>query len=344
MASGVQVARALRKAGHEVAAVDTTRGVLSQDDEDAILGRGVEPGSFPPGPLDLLASGGEGLVDRASPLRRAEMVFPVLHGGAGEDGTLQALLDLLEVPYVGSGRLGCALAMDKEISKRLFRDEGIPTPPWVVQEVRGSGGTTDPDEGESPSRSALEAEVLEVLDLPLIVKPPSGGSTLGLTLVRDAGELRPAVEESLKHEDRVLFEAYVAGRELTVGVVGDEALPVGEIIPQHELFDYECKYQPGMAEEIFPARIPSDLANHLQELSLRVHRLLRLSDFSRVDFMVDEAGGAWCLEANALPGMTSNSLLPKAAHAAGIPFPELCHRILEAGASRYPRAGSPSGT
>ena len=140
-------------------------------------------------------------------------------------------------------------------------------------------------------------------------------------------ELEAAVEEADGFDDRVVYERYVVGREFTVGILGDEALPVGEIIPEHELFDYECKYQPGMAQEIFPADIPPDLAGRLQEMALEVHGLLRLEQFSRVDFLVDEEGGVWCLEANALPGMTANSLVPKAAKAAGIPFEELCDRI-----------------
>ena len=142
----------------------------------------------------------------------------------------------------------------------------------------------------------------------------------------------------------MMFEAYVAGREFTVGILGGEALPVGEIVSDHELFDYECKYQAGMADEIFPAEIPDELAGAMQKTALEVHDLLRLRDFSRVDFMVDEAGKAWCLEANALPGMTANSLLPKAARASGITFPELCDRIVRMAAERTrPASHSPSG-
>ncbi len=135
----------------------------------------------------------------------------------------------------------------------------------------------------------------------------------------------------------MMYEAFVAGRELTVGIVGEEALPVGEIKSEHELFDYECKYQVGMANEVFPAEIPDTLAGSLQEQALDVHRLLRLRDFSRVDFMVDEEGDPWCLEANALPGMTANSLLPKAARAAGMSFPALCDRIVRLAAARSPK-------
>ena len=321
LASGVQVARALRERGHQVMAVDTSRGLLSPEEEVRLLKSGVaaaptmEAGSTDAGLLD---GGDLGFLGRVPGLNEVDVVFPALHGGAGEDGTLQGVLELAGLPYAGSGRLGCTLAMDKEVSKRLFLQAGIPTAPWRVSPV-------DLD------------EVVEGLGRPLVVQPPSGGSTLGLTLVREEGALEGAVTEALRYDDRVLFERYVKGRELTVGILGDRALPVGEIIPKHELFDYDCKYVPGMADEIFPARIPDELALRLQELALAVHRVLFLRDFSRVDFLVDADGGIWCLEANALPGMTANSLLPRAGAAAGIDFPALCDRIVRLAQARYPR-------
>ncbi|MSR37079.1 MAG: ATP-grasp domain-containing protein, partial [Gemmatimonadetes bacterium] len=192
---------------------------------------------------------------------------------------------------------------------RLLRDDGIPTPDWMM----GPGPTAE--------------EAAQRLGLPLIVKAARGGSSLRLRLAHDMQELADAVEEANGYDDAVVFERFVRGREFTVGILGEEALPVGEIIPKNEIFDYECKYQPGMAAEIFPADIPAELARRLQELALRTHRVLRLEDFSRVDFLVAEDGEVWCLEANNLPGMTANSLLPKAAKAAGIAFPELCERI-----------------
>ncbi|MDX1568698.1 MAG: D-alanine--D-alanine ligase, partial [Longimicrobiales bacterium] len=296
LASGTQVARALREAGHEVVAVDTSRGVLEPAEEQALLESDVEREAPDLETLDLLETGDTTALTRDFRVAEADLIFPALHGGTGEDGTLQALLDLAGLPYAGSGHVGCTLSMDKDITKRLLAGVDVPTPPWLV----------DPHPPE---------EVVEALGLPVIVKPASGGSTVGLTLVRAIEELDGAVELALRYDGPVMYEAYVEGREFTVGIVGDEALPVGEIIPQHELFDYECKYQPGMAQEIFPADIPEDLAARLQELALRTHRVLRMRDFSRVDFMVDDEGRPWCLEANALPGMTSNSLLPKAAKA-----------------------------
>ena len=336
LASGCNVADALRKAGHDVVALDSVGGVLTREDEAKILAEGV--GVLPPGET---AGGGASISGAASApsgdsagtaLSRheevvsADVVFPALHGGMGEDGTLQALLDLGGVAYAGSGMLGSGLAMDKDVTKRLLRDAGIPTPDWLV--------------------NPTAQEAVERLGLPLIAKPVAGGSSVRLYLLDDAAQVEERIRleavgasESGEASD-MMYEGFVAGREFTVGILGEEALPVGEIVSEHGLFDYECKYQAGMADEVFPAEISDALAQTLQERALRVHRLLRLRDFSRVDFMVDGEGEAWCLEANTLPGMTANSLLPKAAHAAGMTFPELCDRIVRMAAERAGRTSS----
>lgn len=314
LSSGVQVARALREAGHEVRAVDTVRGVLTGEEERHLLEGGVRVAPPSASELDTLDEGHTVALTRQPSLEDVEVYFLALHGGSGEDGTIQALLDVAGVAYTGSDRLGCSLAMDKEVTKRLLRDAGIPTPAWM---------TWTPGSGPPPSVDEIESS----LGLPVIVKASGGGSSLRLVLAHDRGELQSAIDESGGWEDVVLFEGYHRGREFTVGVVGDETFPVGEIVPEHEIFDYECKYQPGKAQEIFPADIPEALSDRLRVLALEVHRALRMRDFSRVDFIVDEEGRPWCLEANALPGMTANSLLPKAAAAAGVGFPELCDRI-----------------
>ena len=321
LSSGAQVARALREAGHEVVTVDTVRGILSADAERALLTGGVR--TTPPADHELVAldEGATVALTRWPELDEIELFFIALHGGSGEDGTIQALLDSAGVLYTGSDRLGCSLAMDKEVTKRLLRDAGIPTPDWL----------TGPCSADAVARA---------LGLPVIVKAASGGSSLRLVLAHDRGELERAMEESLTWGDLVLFERYHEGRELTVGILGGMALPVGEIVPAHEIFDYECKYQPGLAEEIFPADLPADTADRIRGLALEVHRALFLRDFSRVDFILDGDGQAWCLEANALPGMTANSLLPKAAAAAGISFPELCERIVRLALARRSGAGT----
>ena len=284
LGSGAQVAAALREAGHDVVAVDTVRGALSPDEECQLRREGVR--ALPPSrqALDLLDAGDTTGLTEAPEVKDADVFFLALHGGQGEDGTLQSLLEIAGLVYTGSGPTGCVLAMDKDLTKRLLRNKGIPTPDWIM----------------GPGPSAQEAAAR--LGLPLIVKAARGGSSLRLRLAHDMQELEEAVEEADGYDDAVVFERFIRGREFTVGILGEEALPVGEIIPENEIFDYECKYQPGMAAEIFPADIPAELARRLQELALQTHRVLRLDDFSRVDFLVAEDGGIWCLEANNLPG------------------------------------------
>jgi D-alanine-D-alanine ligase len=315
LSSGVGVAHALRAAGHDVVVFDTVRGVLAEEEEATLLAGGVRVA--PPRSVELagLDEGHTVALTRDPTLGAVDVYFIALHGGSGEDGTIQALLDVAGVAYTGSDRLGCSLAMDKEVTKRLLRDAGVPTPDWL------SGPCT-------------ADQVEDTLGLPVIVKASGGGSSLRLVLAHDHAELEAAIEESREWDDVVLFERYHRGREFTVGVVGGETFPVGEIIPEREIFDYECKYQPGMAQEIFPADISAGLSERLRALALRVHDALRMRDYSRVDFIVDGNGDAWCLEANALPGLTANSLLPDAARAAGISFPELCDRIARLASSR----------
>jgi D-alanine-D-alanine ligase len=241
-------------------------------------------------------------------LGETDVIFLALHGGTGEDGTIQALLDLTGIPYTGSGHLASALAMDKDLSKHLFRRAGVPTADWLM-----APATAD--------------EVARGLGFPVIVKPSKQGSTVGLSLVRDPALLQDAITEAFRHDDEVMLEAFVPGRELTVGILGGEALPVGEIIPVKELYDYECKYTPGMAREIFPAELSPEQTAELQELAKAAFRALKLSGCARIDFRMTPEGEFFCLEANTLPGMTELSLIPQAAAAAGISFPELCDRI-----------------
>ncbi|MDP2528228.1 MAG: D-alanine--D-alanine ligase [Candidatus Palauibacterales bacterium] len=309
--SGVQVTRALRRAGHDVVAVDTASGPLSAATEDEIAARGVR--ASPPEREGLAPLGVGVLADLLAlpEVSDADVLFPILHGGVGEDGTLQALLELAGVTFTGSRHLGCALAMDKEVAKRLFLQAGLPTPPWRTVTAAADADLRAEDPG-----------------LPVVVKPNREGSTVGLSVVREADALPAAIRAARRYDAEVLVERFVQGRELTVAVVGDEALPVGEIIPEHEVFDYECKYQPGMAREIFPADLPAVVAERVRNSALAAHRALKLGGFSRIDFMLDGDGTPWCLEANALPGMSANSLVPKAGAAAGLSFPELCDRIV----------------
>lgn len=318
LASGCEVAAALRARGHEVVTIDAAFGAIDRAAEDRIrqerVGRAEAPiraGSRPGVLLEAEVIHGE------DDLARADVAFLALHGGAGEDGTVQTLLETAGIAYVGSRPVGCALAMDKDLTKRLLRDAAVDTPKWLV--------------GRSP---LPPDEVAGRLGLPLVVKPASGGSSVRLTLARSIDEIAAGAEWAAEGGDRVLYEACVEGREFTVGVLGEEALPVVEIEFAHDFFDFECKYDPGLATETAPAEIPGSLAESLQETALLAHRLLRLEHFSRIDFIVDRSGRPWCLEANALPGLTANSLVPKAALAAGLDFPELCERICAMGRER----------
>ncbi len=310
IASGLRIVEALRSRSHDVTAFDTARGIIKREDEARVAAEGMK---VKPPSLDDLAK-----MERTSlspslgtvpAVRDAEVVFLALHGGQGEDGTIQALLDLSGVRYTGSGHLSSALAMDKDLSKQLFRAAGVMTADWLMA-------------------PASPAQVERELALPVIVKPSKQGSTVGLTLVRKSEELVPAVKEARRYDDEVMIEAYVPGRELTVSVLGDQALPVGEIIPKHEIYDYECKYTVGMAVEEFPAKLARDEAERLQALALRAYRALKLSGYGRIDFRRRDDGVSFCLEANTLPGMTELSLMPQAAQAAGISFSELCERIV----------------
>jgi D-alanine-D-alanine ligase len=242
-------------------------------------------------------------------IRSADVVFLALHGGQGEDGTLQAVLDMVGVPYTGSGHLGSALAMDKDLSKSLFRAAGVPTADWMMA-------------------PATMAQVAASLGFPTIVKPSKQGSTVGLSLVRQPEELEAAVREAFRYDDEVMIERFVPGRELTVSVIGDVALPVGEIKPKHELYDYECKYTAGMAVEEFPADLTAEQTHEVQAHALAAFRALKLRGYARIDFRLTPEGEFACLEANTLPGMTQLSLLPQAAQAHGLSFADLCERIV----------------
>ncbi|HEY7898686.1 MAG TPA: D-alanine--D-alanine ligase [Gemmatimonadaceae bacterium] len=311
LASGLRIVQALSARGHVITALDPATGVLSPAELDVLRRSNV--GTEPPSLEALAGLGGGRLRDdliSMPEIRDADVVFLALHGGQGEDGTIQALLDMAGVRYTGSGHLASALAMDKDLSKTLFRAAGVQTAEWLM----------------APQPAAL---VEQSLGLPVVVKPSKQGSTVGLSIVRDVVDLDAAVAEAFKYDDEVMIERFIAGRELTVGVIGEEALPVGEIKPMKEIYDYECKYTAGMAVEEFPANLSPSVTNKLQEQSLRAFRALKLRGYARVDFRLDARGECYCLEANTLPGMTALSLIPQGAAAAGMGFEELCERIVQ---------------
>jgi D-alanine-D-alanine ligase len=315
LASGLRIAEALRSRGHEVHTIDTAKGPVTQEQERAMLAAGVVR-QTPPTPDELARMNAESVTAMAARLPKqgeCDVAFLALHGGRGEDGTIQALLDLAGVPYTGSGHLASALAMDKDLSKHLMRAHGVRTADWLMTTARAPQPTT--------------ADVERALGWPVIVKPSKQGSTVGLSIVKQPEELAPAIAEAFKHDDEVMIERFIAGRELSAPILGGEALPVGEIIPKKEIYDYECKYTPGMAEEIFPAPLSATETAEVQEQAKRAFAALKLSGCARIDFRMTASGEFYCLEANTLPGMTATSLVPQGAAAAGIEFADLCERI-----------------
>ncbi|HET7584275.1 MAG TPA: D-alanine--D-alanine ligase [Gemmatimonadaceae bacterium] len=332
LASGLRIAAALRSRGHEVTSLDPARGIIDAEEERAMLASGVVK-TAPPA-LDELAhltqTSFSPTLGTLPAVRGADVVFLALHGGHGEDGTVQALLDLVGVRYTGSGHLASALAMDKDLSKTIFRANGVPTADWIMV----SGGA--PIEGEIVRRS---------LGFPVIVKPSKQGSTVGLSVVRDEGALGAAVAEAYRYDDEVMIERFIPGRELTVAVLGDEVFPVGEIKPKHEIYDYECKYTKGMAEEEFPAALSAKETETVQQLALAAYRALKLGGCARIDFRLSSEDGVfYCLEANTLPGMTELSLVPQAAAAGGVSFAELCDRIARSALGRRDGASAESAS
>ena len=320
LSSGLRIAAALREKGHEVVCLDPAEGVLTRETEHRLLASGV--GSAPPS-LEALA----GLASRSlSPtlgtmpeVTGADVVFLALHGGQGEDGTVQAVLDMAGVTYTGSGHLASALAMDKHLTKVVLRAAGVATANWIMAPV---------------NVAELDAEeVGRHLDWPVVVKPSKQGSTVGLSIVRAPGELHAAVTEAFRFDDEVMIERFVPGQELTVGILGDQVLPTIEIQPVKELYDYECKYTPGMAKE-FVAELPVDIQGKLADQAKKAFAALKLGGYARIDFRLDPEGQPWCLEANTLPGMTPTSLIPQAAAAAGVLFPDLCERIVQLALAR----------
>jgi D-alanine-D-alanine ligase len=311
LASGLRVIAALRAKGHTVTAVDPASGVLDDGSLQSALVTGVKR-EWPS--KDLLArlrarSLGP-MLGTLPAVREADVVFNALHGGDGENGTIQAILDSAGVRYTGSGVLGSALAMDKDLSKTLFRSAGVTTANWMMA-------------------PAAPEQVATVLGFPMIVKPSKEGSTVGLTLVKDPALLGAAIALAKEYDDAVMLEQFIPGREITVAVLGDVAFPVGEIIPRNELYDYESKYTAGMAREIFPAQLTASATAVAQSQARRAFRALRLRGCARIDFRLTDDGTFYCLEANTNPGLTDLSLVPQAAAAAGILFPDLCDRIAQ---------------
>ena len=256
-----------------------------------------------------------------------DFAFILLHGLFGEDGTMQGFLDLLGIPYQGSGVLGSAIAMDKQLAKELYVMSDLPVA----------------DSQIITSRDKIESQQLaKRFGLPVVIKPVHEGSSLGLSLAQSEEELLAGIQRALRHDSHVMVEKYIKGRELTVGVLGNdelEALPVIEIVPGKEFtfFDYDAKYKPGASEEICPANISEDIALQVQQYAVTAHKALRLRGYSRTDMILAEDGSLSLLETNTIPGMTATSLMPQAAAAHGLPFSQFLERLVELGLEGRPK-------
>ena len=248
-----------------------------------------------------------------------DVAFVLLHGNYGEDGTMQGYLELLDIPYQGSGVLGSALAMDKNMAKVLYRLNGLPVAEWQMAR---------PEDSEDPGR------LLEALSLPLVVKPVREGSSLGMSIARDRKQLMAGVRLAYEYDSEVMVERFLVGREITVAVLGNSELlplPLVEIIPgeEYDFFDYTAKYKKGATQEICPAEVDAEIAARAQDLAVAAHRALQLRGYSRTDMILTPDGSLYLLETNTIPGMTPTSLFPQAAAAAGLDFTTLVSRLLE---------------
>lgn len=246
-----------------------------------------------------------------------DVAFLCMHGKMGEDGTLQGFLEMIGLPYIGSGVWSSALAMDKAKSKLFYENAGIQTPVSVTL--------------YSPDDMSVE-DILSTVGESCVVKPATEGSALGVYIVKGADEVKDAIGKAFELDSEVLVETFVKGTELTIAVLGNEqleALPVIQIVPRNEFYDFESKYAPGGSQHLCPAPLNAEATEKVQEMAKAAHRVLGCSGISRSDFIMDENGEFWILETNTLPGMTETSLLPDAARAAGIEFPELCTRLIE---------------
>lgn len=306
LASGMGIVEALRSRGHDVSPLDPA-GKTGADAVEAHIGEAP--------PSDLPELSPEEALDwlRSPLLREADAVFVGLHGGAGEDGTIQALLESVRASYTGTGVLGSALSMNKDRSKALFNEAGVQTAEHLL--VQADSGA-----------SVIE-EVGQLFGFPVVVKPNNQGSSVGFSFVREPEELIEAVAKAASYSSDVLVERYIAGREITVAILDGEPLPVVEIVPEGGFYDYKRKYTKGTSRYVAPAEIDSRIAERVQREAMLAYHSICCRDYARADFRMDGSGEPYCLEVNTLPGMTGLSLVPMAAKAAGIDFEELVERI-----------------
>lgn len=312
------MAEAALEAGHRVLVADPARAELEPSDDWSPIFGDASIGETPPDVIDDVYGARKGFVKSLANYETygIDVVLNGLHGGAGEDGTVQAVLDFVGIPYTGSGAGACALAMDKYRSKHIVQSVGVP----VAKSVYITRST--------PAAGDIEGTVRENLPLPVVVKPNSQGSSVGLSVVASHKDLAEAAEKAFRLDDHIVIEEYIAGREITAAVLDIEDLPLLEIRPVSGLYDYFHKYQSGASEYLVPAPLDETVAAAIAESARRAFTMLGCSVYGRVDFRLGEDGQHCFLEVNTLPGMTALSLVPKAAKNIGIGYTELVDRIL----------------
>ena len=319
LASGKEIAKALRESGHAVKVVDPVFGSDQPAEGEIFSGHATIGQEFPT--VDELNSFSNKKVIEcvnSQLFDKIDIVFLGLHGKSGEDGKIQSLLELRGVKYTGSGVTSSAMAMDKDISKIMFEHYGIPTPKWFMLEK------------EQTDASRIDNQIKKIIGYPAVIKPNDEGSTVGLSIVQpdiEDVQLGDAVSHAFNYSGRIMVEEFIEGRELTVAILGDDALPIVEIKPKDGFYDYEHKYTKGMTEYFCPAEIDNSLCKELQEKSMIVHKALNCKAYSRVDFRLNSKGEYYCLEINTLPGMTATSLVPKSAKAKGLSFEDLIEML-----------------
>ncbi len=246
--------------------------------------------------------------------QKINCAFIALHGRFGEDGQIQKILEKLKIPYIGSGVKASSLAMDKTASRKIFKKAGLNVPRYIVL--------------DKPCYDTMDLSKAGLF-FPLVIKPATHGSSIGLSIIDKEEDFKKAVDLAFTFDERIIIEEYIKGKEMTVGILGKRALPVIEIIPKKMFFDYEAKYKPGMTSYVVPARIEEKVAKRLKRAALKAHKLLGCFGCSRVDMILNKSGRPFVLEANTIPGLTNTSLLPKAAKSIGIGFNELCLKLIK---------------
>ncbi|MCU7557351.1 D-alanine--D-alanine ligase family protein [Macrococcus capreoli] len=323
ISSGSQIANALIKNGHRVLLLDLYLGLKEVNTfEEAYKNYGETVYDYK---VPKIAPNLEKLIEKnngrrseigenvISICKSADIVFLGLHGGIGENGKLQAIFDLHNIRYTGSGYKGSLLAMDKIVSKEIMTVNNILTPKWSI----------------------IDSENNNTIMAPAVVKPNDNGSSIGVKVAENDDELKDAIDVAKQYSNTVLVEQKIEGREFSVGILGEEVLPIIELIPKEGFYDYSNKYQPGATEEITPADINRENTKRMQDIALNIFKKLGLEVYGRVDFIMDSNENIYCIEANSLPGMTPTSLLPQEAEANGINYEQLCEKIVKYSLSKY---------